>query len=40
MPIWCGQVQQGVGSINEAMNVKSSMDGDKMELLLLNKWLI
>jgi len=34
------KVQQWVGSINEVMNVKSSMDGDNMEPLLLNKWLI
>ena len=37
LPVWCGQVQQWVGSINEVMDVKSSMDGDKIEPLLLNK---
>ena len=31
------QQQQWVGSINEVMNVKSSMDGDKMEPVLPNK---
>jgi len=40
VPVRCGLVQQWIGSINKVMNVKSSMDGEKKEPLLLNKWII